>query len=71
MKALELLREYKSIDYGCDMSDLHQRIDEAITELEAMQNKSCVGCKHELSDDCNICGGCDRFYADRWEAKDE
>ena len=68
MKALEILKTLrnspKSIPQYYDLS-------EAITELEALQNKSCVGCKHELSDDCNICVGCDRFYADRWEAKDE
>ena len=34
MKALELLRYYKNIDFGCNMDDLHSQIDEAIDELE-------------------------------------
>ena len=35
MKALELLKDYKNIDFGCNMDDLHSQIDEAIKELEA------------------------------------
>ena len=35
MKALELLKDYKNIDFGCNMDDLHSQIDEAIEELEA------------------------------------
>ena len=34
MKALELLKDYKNIDFGCNMDDLHSQIDEAIDELE-------------------------------------
>ncbi len=34
MKALELLKDYKNIDFGCNMDDLHSKIDEAIDELE-------------------------------------
>ena len=37
MKAIEILKEYKSVDYGCDMSDLHNRIEEAIAELEELK----------------------------------
>ena len=36
MKALELLKDYKSIDFGCNMDDLHSQIEEAIEELEAL-----------------------------------
>ena len=35
MKALKLLKDYKNIDFGCNMDDLHSQIDEAIKELEA------------------------------------
>lgn len=34
MKAIELLKDYKNIDFGCNMDDLHSQIDEAIDELE-------------------------------------
>ena len=35
MKAIELLKDYKNIDFGCNMEGLHNEIDEAIEELEA------------------------------------
>ena len=37
MRALELLKDYKNIDFGCNMDDLHSQIDEAIEELESLQ----------------------------------
>ena len=37
MKAIELLKDYKNIDFGCNMDDLHSQIDEAIEELESLQ----------------------------------
>ena len=39
MKALELLKDYKSIDFGCNMDDLHSQIDKAIKELEELQKE--------------------------------
>ena len=36
MKAIDLLKEYKSIDFGCNIEELHNDIDEAIKELEAL-----------------------------------
>ena len=39
MKALEILNDYKNIDFGCNMDDLHSQIDEAIKELEFYLNK--------------------------------
>ena len=36
MRALELLKDYKNIDFGCNMDDLHSQVDEAIKELEAL-----------------------------------
>ena len=47
MKALEKLREYANIDYGCDMGMHQEECLEAIAELEALlQPKSCESCKH-------------------------
>ena len=39
MKALELLKDYKNIDFGCNMDDLHSQIDEAIKELQDLQKE--------------------------------
>ena len=39
MKALDLLKDYKNIDFGCNTDDLHSQIDEAIEELEFYLNK--------------------------------
>ena len=39
MRALELLKDYKSIDFGCNMDDLHSQIDKAIDELEELQKE--------------------------------
>ena len=38
MKAIELLKEYRSIDFGCNVEELHNEIDEAIQELELIKN---------------------------------
>lgn len=37
MKALELLKDYKNIDFGCNVDDLHNQINKAIEELESLQ----------------------------------
>ena len=39
MRALELLKDYKNIDFGCNMEGLHNEIDEAIEELESLQKE--------------------------------
>ena len=39
MKALELLKDYKSIDFSCNMDDLHSQIDEATKELEDLKKE--------------------------------
>ena len=49
MKALELLKDYKNIDFGCNMDDLHSQVDEAIKELEEIKNRSCSTCKYGRS----------------------
>ena len=49
MKALELLKDYRNIDFGCNMEWLHNEIDEAIKELEEIKNRSCSTCKYGRS----------------------
>ena len=49
MKAIELLKDYKNIDFGCNMEGLHNEIDEAIEELEEIKNRSCSTCKYGRS----------------------
>lgn len=44
MKAIELLKDYKSIDFGCNVEELHNEIDEAIQELEQLKNQCCDNC---------------------------
>ena len=39
MKGLDLLKDYKNIDFGCNMDDLHSQIDKAIKELESLQKE--------------------------------
>ena len=44
--------EYATIDFGCNTEEHHKRIDEAIAELEALQQpKSCAKCKSFKLDD--------------------
>ena len=38
MKAIELLKDYKNIDFGCNTDDLYSQIDEAIKELEEYES---------------------------------
>lgn len=75
MKAIELLKDYKNIDFGCNVEELHSEIDEAIAELEALENRSCNDCKYYLSDNGNFplypCVECIRFYADKFERKED
>ena len=40
MKALELLKDYRNIDFGFNMEGLHNEIDEAIEELESLQKEN-------------------------------
>ena len=84
MRALELLKDYKNIDFGCNMDDLHNEIDEAIKELEEIKNRSCSTCKYGRSFhfdkdiECmklydatqGLCFEKD-FYCKNWELKNE
>ncbi|MFW3413099.1 hypothetical protein ACN9J3_10235 [Aliarcobacter butzleri] len=39
LEAIKLLNDYKNIDFGCNVEELHNEIDIAIEELEALENK--------------------------------
>lgn len=76
LKAIELLKDYKNIDFGCNVDDLHNQINEAIVELEAL---SCDNCKYnidvsDLSDEESLnikenCLNCCNFYTNKKETK--
>ena len=61
-----------NIDINFTIHDF-SNVNEAIKELEALENRSCEGCKYHLSDNGNYplhpCGECSRFYSDNWESK--
>ena len=83
MLALEILKriyinnpdtrfQRNNIDINFTIHDF-SNVNEAIKELEALENRSCEGCKYHLSDNGNYplhpCGECSRFYSDNWESK--
>lgn len=73
MKALKILNDYKKFDgfIRDAVSDIF--LNEAIAELEALENRSCENCVYYLSDNGNYplepCGECNRWYSDSWESK--
>lgn len=69
MKALEILKSYQNEIQTSVPSNID--IDEAIEELEKLENKSCDGCKYDEKDDTypSICWECSRYYADKFELK--
>ena len=74
MLALEILNNDNIFDESYISENNYQTlIKEAIKELEALENRSCEGCKYHLSDNGNYplhpCGECSRFYSDNWESK--
>lgn len=82
MKAIELLKDHKNIDFGCNVEELHNEIDEAIKELEDFLKRNCSNCKfvgyfspHESlecqNNDCNFYSNdVDIFTScNKWEAE--
>ena len=77
MKALELLGR---LSLNMCIANPMERIAisgtdvyEAIAELEALQSRSCEGCKHKPNDgECYYepCGTCARFFYDHYSPKD-
>lgn len=82
MKALEILKvigkEKLFQEFiGKNEGNLTKVINEAIKELEELENKSCNGCRHlkqkeeNLNHDCliEVCKSCTRSNIDKWEQK--
>ena len=82
MKALEILNNglnfmKEGISHNQkikqEVNQVIELYNEAIAELEALENINCDGCKYYLSDNGNYplepCGECSRWYSDRWESK--
>lgn len=68
MKALNLLNDYKNIDFMCNTNNLHKKIDEAIAELESL--KCCQNCKHYSMFDGKIeCKTCFAINHTNWEIR--
>ena len=53
MKALDFLKEqqqrHKNMAQSMDLVYFDDELEEAIAELEALQSRSCEGCKHLLA----------------------
>ena len=77
MKALEFLKNAK-----LDTPVKWVELDEAIAELEALENRSCEGCIYaklakdssmkEIPNNISTCYHdfkCKRYYTDKWESK--
>ena len=74
MKALEVLKHYKKVTANMPHGMPTKRINEAIAELEALQqSKSCKGCKYNVSIDyCEYDESCVRAYhTDHYEPKEQ
>ena len=75
MIALEILRYIRNNDYIMDLLDKTD-MDEAISELEALQSRRCDGCKYfNSSINRGLCFRLDiavskTFYCQGYEAKD-
>ena len=68
LKILKYIKEKQDITFISNSN-----INEAIKELEALENRSCDNCKHHLSDNGNFplepCCECSLFYGNKWESK--
>ena len=81
MKALQTLKEFR-LFFGSTQVLVQTQIDEAIAELEALQQRSCQNCKHwkvrntlVVSNECfrwsgNVMTPID-FCCNRYEAKEQ
>lgn len=58
MKALKIAKKIDEYvrDYGCSNGTINL-LDDLIDELEALENRSCVSCKHL----CNISNECEEI----------
>lgn len=74
MKALKVLKDIYSVNSGnksglvLTYSERMKLIKESITELEALQSRSCDNCLHEKSCDIVVADN-KKFYCSDWESK--
>ena len=79
MKALEILKriyinnpdtrfQRNNIDINFTIHDF-SNVNEAIKELEALENRSCEGCIYVGKSNCINCLSCKRQYSDNWRNK--
>ena len=68
MKALELLKDIRN---NFITFSLQPELDEAIAELEALENRSCENCRHVSRQSYREpCNSCKRLHQDdNWEAE--
>lgn len=79
MKALEILKriyinnpdtrfQRNNIDINFTIHDF-SNVNEAIKELEALENRSCEGCIYAGKSNCIDCLSCKRQDSDNWRNK--
>jgi len=67
MKALDILNNDNIFDDTYVSENNYKKlINEAIEELEALENRSCEGCKY-VNNEFAHCIECSRFYLDNYE----
>ena len=79
MKALEIIKQWDNIEFGDSLEQHKRKIDEAIKELEELNNKSCDRCKFGkfgvdsigIEVECSLNWNCSRGHSDKFEAKEE
>ena len=79
MKALEVLKNASAFSENSKHYPTKEEFDEAIAELEALENRNCRNCKHSWEPNNQVIFRfyCEEiktrthgyFYCNRWEAK--
>ena len=71
MKVLEILKRiaYEEVEKFAIYNTEQKDMDEAIAELEALENRSCEGCIYVGKSNCINCLSCKRQYSDNWRNK--
>ena len=67
MKALDFIKEVE-LFYSMDKHDA-KKCNEAIKELEELENRSCDSCIYVGKSNCINCLSCKRQYSDNWRNK--
>ena len=69
MKELKALEILKFMSKGILDFDYKEDCNEAIAELEALDNRSCENCKYDYVDINANCERCNRYHDDKFELK--